>query len=177
MPVITYIGVGSNLDQPLKQVTQAQEAIADIPNITLLRRSPWYSSIALSPKQANYVNGIFELSTSLPAHDLLQILFVIENTQGRTRDAHWGSRTLDLDLLLYGDEIINSKTLTVPHPHLSERSFVLMPLLRLNSQLTLPKGSKISSLLASLNTDNAWLMEDEGDVVTFAANKSKLTNN
>lgn len=98
--------------------------------------------------QPDYLNAVASLQTSIDAHELLRVLQEIEHTHGRVRTGtRWGARTLDLDLLLYGDEIIDSPTLTVPHAGIADRSFVLWPLAELAPELIIPKHGKISELL------------------------------
>lgn len=129
-PVTVYIGIGSNLQQPVEQVRQALLHLAEIPRSRLLAHSPLYRSIPLGPAdQPAYVNAVAALATELAPLVLLDALQSIEQQQGRVRGSErWGPRTLDLDLLLYGDQQITNDRLIVPHPGLGERNFVLYPL-------------------------------------------------
>lgn len=145
-----YIGLGSNLSNPLHQVTHACNQLQEHSDIILVACSPWYTSVAVGPEQPDYINGAAALDTSLSAEELLDQLQAIENSQGRTRSIHWGPRTLDLDLLLYGDEIINSDRLQVPHPWMHQRNFVLRPLLDIAPELALPDGTSIANLLEKI---------------------------
>lgn len=147
-----YIGLGSNLDDPLSQLVTACEALTTSDAITLECRSPWYRSKAVGPEQPDYVNGVACLQTTLPPEALLDRLQEQENRQGRIRIQHWGPRTLDLDLLLYGDQTINTPRLTVPHPWLHTRNFVLQPLADIAPDLTLPNGDTVASLLSAVGT-------------------------
>jgi 2-amino-4-hydroxy-6-hydroxymethyldihydropteridine diphosphokinase len=150
-----FIALGSNLNNPLQQVTKATLALSHLPNSQLVAISPWYQSDAIGPgKQDNYINGVVQLSTELPAHDLLKTLQQIEHDQHRVRIQHWGPRTLDLDLLLYADSIIATDTLTVPHPRMLERNFVLYPLYAIAPELILPDGSNLKHHYQQCNADN-----------------------
>ncbi|WP_185233113.1 2-amino-4-hydroxy-6-hydroxymethyldihydropteridine diphosphokinase [Teredinibacter franksiae] len=144
--MLVFVGLGSNLDNPQQQVTQACASLSVQPNITLLRVSSWYQSKPVGPPQPDYINGVAELETDLPAEALLNVLHNIEQQQNRIRDIRWGPRTLDLDILLYGQQVIASARLTVPHAHLTERNFVLTPLVELAPQLQLPDGRSVAML-------------------------------
>ncbi|RLT94829.1 MAG: 2-amino-4-hydroxy-6-hydroxymethyldihydropteridine diphosphokinase [Ketobacter sp.] len=153
-----YIGLGSNLDTPLEQLQQALQHLAQIPQTTLKAVSGFYGSSAVGPgTQPDYVNAAAELHTQLAAHVLLDHLQAIEQAQGRVRGPQqWSPRTLDLDLLLYGDECIATERLTVPHPRMTERNFVLQPLLDLNADLRMPDGRAVQALLHQLPSGGLW---------------------
>lgn len=141
-----FIGLGSNLGEPRQQLAKALSALSTLASGGALRVSPLYRSLAIGPgKQPDYLNAVAELECALPALTLLRELQAIETAQGRERLERWGARTLDLDLLLYGDDHIDTPELTVPHPRLRERQFVVQPLLDLAPQLTLPNGELLSS--------------------------------
>lgn len=143
-----FISLGSNLQQPQQQVQQACTALAKLTHSKLEKVSPWYRSKAIGPGQQNdYINGVAQLSTQLPALELLHALHAIEARQKRVRQERWGPRTLDLDLLLYGQQLINSAELSVPHPRMTERNFVLYPLADLAPELIFPDGTSLASLL------------------------------
>ena len=144
-----FVGLGSNLDEPLRQVSQAFDELAELDETQLLAVSPCYRSPPLGPPgQSDYINAVAMLDTSLAPLVLLDALQAIENNHGRTRDVRWGSRTLDLDVLLYGDRIIDlSPRLCVPHPEMLNRAFVLIPLHDLASDLTVPGHGKLDALL------------------------------
>ncbi len=137
----TYIALGSNLNDPLGQVEKALQHLRQLPHCELGAISPWYRSKAVGPgAQPDYINGAAEIGTSLDAEQFLKALQQIEALQGRTRQTHslqtrWGPRTLDLDLLLYGEALINTPFLQVPHPRMKERNFVLYPLYDINPTL------------------------------------------
>ncbi len=130
MSVIAYIGLGSNLADPLTQLQSARRAIARVPGVRETAFSSLYRSAPMGPSdQPDYFNAVMAINTTLTALDLLKVLQAIESSHGRVRTGErWGPRTLDLDLLLYGQEQIAVETLTVPHPGLTDREFVLYPL-------------------------------------------------
>lgn len=125
-----YVGLGSNLDDPPRQVQLACQALDRIPDTHLRCRSRLYRTSPLGPAdQPDFLNGVALLDTRLPPLDLLDAFQAIEIAQKRRRGAiRWGPRTLDLDLLLYGTQIIDHGRLRVPHPELAQRSFVVLPL-------------------------------------------------
>ena len=144
-----YVGLGSNLGNPRQQILQALDALASLRASTLVAYAPGYSSRAVGPgQQPDYINTVAALDTQLQPEPLLDALQAIEAAQGRERAERWGARTLDLDLLLYGDLRLDTPRLKLPHPRLKERDFVLRPLLDLAPGLTLPCGTPIESLLA-----------------------------
>lgn len=150
---LAYIGLGSNLDDPLAQVKRAFAELADIPQTSLLARSSIYSSHAVGPEQPDYINAVALLDTQLAPLALLDALQAIEQAHQRVRVQHWGPRTLDLDLLLYGDQIIAEERLRVPHPYLTQRSFVLYPLADITPTLQLPDGTLLAALLSRCPAD------------------------
>lgn len=125
-----YIGVGSNLDEPMKQVTLALNKLCAHPDTECVQVSSMYKTPPLDGSdQPDYVNAVCYLRTELDAESLLDELQRLENEQGRLRsNKRWQARTIDLDILLYGSQVINSERLNVPHPGMSERAFVLVPL-------------------------------------------------
>lgn len=150
--VTAYIGLGSNLDNPRAQVEQALAELAALPDTRLIAFSPLYQSLAVGPgEQPDYINAVAQLSTRLTPLALLDQLQALEQCHQRVRLERWGPRTLDLDLLLYGDEVIAHPRLHVPHPHLCERNFVLYPLATITPDLVLPCGTRIASLLTQVS--------------------------
>jgi 2-amino-4-hydroxy-6-hydroxymethyldihydropteridine diphosphokinase len=143
-----YVGLGSNLDEPAAQVRRALAALEALPQTRLVTRSSLYRSPPMGPPdQPDYVNAVAALLTALPAAELLAALQSIEGAQGRRRDGpRWGPRTLDLDLLLYGELAVNSDTLVLPHPGLAERPFVLVPLLEVAPGLRMAGGPSVAQL-------------------------------
>jgi 2-amino-4-hydroxy-6-hydroxymethyldihydropteridine diphosphokinase len=148
-----WIGLGSNLDDPPKQLARAITALARLPGSSLFAVSCCYRNPALclpgSPPQPDYVNAVAALDTLLAPMALLDAMQAIENAQGRVREQRWGPRTLDLDLLLYGELVLSSPRLTLPHPGMSQRLFVLRPLADIAPDLCLPDGSALRDLLAA----------------------------
>jgi 2-amino-4-hydroxy-6-hydroxymethyldihydropteridine diphosphokinase len=155
---VAYIGIGSNLAEPLQQVQRAVTALQQLPATRVLAVSPWYGShpVGGSAEQPDYVNGAACLHTSLTPHALLDALQAIEQQQQRVRHERWGARTLDLDLLLYNNLCIADEKLTLPHPRMHERAFVLVPLMDIAPQLALPNGCSVASLLPALSTEGLW---------------------
>ncbi|MGY2399492.1 2-amino-4-hydroxy-6-hydroxymethyldihydropteridine diphosphokinase [Pseudomonas sp. SDO5271_S396] len=145
-----YIGMGSNLAAPDQQLRSAVEALALLPGTTLAGVSAFYQSDSLLPGQPRYTNAVAAVDSSLAPLELLDALQAIENDQGRERMERWGPRTLDLDILLFGDRAINEPRLKVPHYQMHLRAFVLYPLAELApSTLQLPDGQQLSDLLAA----------------------------
>lgn len=149
MKTDAFIGLGSNLQEPAAQLARAVAELAALPDTTLIAQSPFYASRPVGPQdQPDFVNGAVWLSTKLAPHTLLNQLQAIEQAHGRERLRHWGPRTLDLDLLVFGNQSLNDDRLTVPHRELPNRDFALQPLLDLKPDLTLPEGTAIATLRA-----------------------------
>ncbi len=143
-----WIGLGSNLEDPLAQVSTALQELKLLPDTTLAARSSLYRSDPVGPPgQPDYINAVAALDTRLEPEALLDALQAIEQMHQRVRKIHWGPRTLDLDLLLYGDQVISTPRLTVPHAYMTERNFVLWPLAELAPELILPDGRSLNTLL------------------------------
>ncbi|MBN1957443.1 MAG: 2-amino-4-hydroxy-6-hydroxymethyldihydropteridine diphosphokinase [Desulfuromonadales bacterium] len=135
-----FLGFGGNLDAPLQRFRAARDSLAAHELITSVSSSPLYRTppIGGPQGQSDYLNAVIEIETGLTASDLLQLCRHIEDLAGRTREVHWGPRTLDIDLLLYAEQIIATPELTLPHPRLHQRHFVLMPLCDLDRTLVHP---------------------------------------
>ena len=143
-----WIGLGSNLEDPLAQVSTALQELKQLPDTTLAARSSLYRSDPVGPPgQPDYITAVAALDTRLEPEALLDALQAIEQMHQRVRKIHWGPRTLDLDLLLYGDQVISTPRLTVPHAYMAERNFVLWPLAELAPELILPDGRPLNTLL------------------------------
>ncbi len=155
--VTVYVGLGSNLENPIRQIQTASLALNNIPETKLMSQSSLYQSKPMGPAdQGDYINSVAELSTSLSSLALLDQIQDIENAQGRVRKTEkWGARTLDLDLLLYGCQIISTPRLSVPHYGMKERLFVLLPLIEIAPTLRLPDNSQLSDLVKNLTTDQS----------------------
>ena len=144
------VGMGSNMGDREAHIITAFEAIAELG--TSSRLSGLYETAPIGGReQASYLNSVAVLDTDLSPTELLEALLTIEQAHGRVRREKWGPRTLDLDLLLYGDETIAEPGLTVPHPRMTQRLFVLAPLLELWPDATLPGGSRLDRYLAGLS--------------------------
>ncbi|QPB42331.1 2-amino-4-hydroxy-6-hydroxymethyldihydropteridine diphosphokinase [Rodentibacter haemolyticus] len=142
-----YIALGSNLNTPVEQLNNALKAIDNLAQTNLIAVSAFYQSKPLGPQdQPDYVNAVAKIETQLAPLALLDELQRIENEQGRVRLRRWGERTLDLDILLYGNEIIRNERLTVPHYDMHNREFVIVPLLEIAPDLTFPNGLNLSEL-------------------------------
>jgi 2-amino-4-hydroxy-6-hydroxymethyldihydropteridine diphosphokinase len=162
IPISCYIGLGSNLGDPVAQVRSALAQLAAAEGVDVAAVSRLYSSKPMGPKdQPDYVNAVACLHTTLAAHDLLHVLFAVEKAHGRVRDAalRWGPRTLDLDLLLYGQETIATPELQVPHPGICERSFVILPLAELAPDLVFPNGRSLQDCLQTLPCDDLYPLD------------------
>lgn len=149
--VIAYIGLGSNLRDPVRQVRTALTELESLPRTRVLRKSSLYRSPALlseeNPQaQPDYVNAVAAVATDLPARTLLDHMLQIEQRHDRRRGLRWSARTLDLDLLLYGDARLAEPGLTVPHPGLPNRAFVLYPLHEIAPDLEVPGCGALSLL-------------------------------
>jgi len=144
-----YIGLGSNLENPIAQIKQAFSALNALPTTHLLKHSSLYRSKPLGPpNQPDYINAVAVLKSELPPLILLNEMQIIENKQGRIRSGQrWGPRTLDLDMLLYSDKLSQDPQLILPHPGLYERAFVLHPLHEIVPNLVLPNGQTLSHLV------------------------------
>ncbi|MCP3867936.1 MAG: 2-amino-4-hydroxy-6-hydroxymethyldihydropteridine diphosphokinase [Gammaproteobacteria bacterium] len=146
--MVAYVGLGSNLEEPVRQVEAGLRALEAIPETRCTARSSLYTSEPMGPPgQSDYINGAAELHTRLGAHDLLLRLQAIEQAHGRKREIHWGPRTLDLDLLLFGQLTIDTALLKVPHPCMCERDFVLAPLFEIAPGLNIPGKGALTDLL------------------------------
>lgn len=157
LEVSAFIGLGSNLENPRQQVSTALQELATLPATRVSARSSLYSSAPLGPTdQPAYINAVARLETQLPAAVLLEALQAIEAQHGRVRKGeHWGPRTLDLDILLYAAEQIDTARLRVPHPGIAARNFVLQPLAEIAPALEIPGIGAVRELL--LRCPNAEL--------------------
>ncbi len=149
-----YIGFGSNLNQPLQQLNNAKNKLSNLPQIKVLKCSSIYQSKAITldnELQNDYLNAVVKIETSLDAETLLDTLQKIETEQGRVREKRWGVRTLDLDILLFGDQQIKTARLTVPHKEIENRYFVLLPLFEIAPDIKIPEKNSLQKLLEKTN--------------------------
>lgn len=146
-----FIGLGSNLDNPVQHVNNARLAIAELADVEEIAFSPLYSSQPVGPlDQPDYINAVMRINTRLSAQALLSQLQQIENAHGRVRSVRWGARTLDLDVLLYDQETIHEPNLIVPHIEMPNRAFVLYPLADIaGGDILVPGYGRLSKLLAA----------------------------
>jgi len=146
--LLAYIGLGSNLKRPKQQIEKALKSLSEANEITLLSVSSFYQSKPLLDMPGpNYLNVVCKIETELSVLDLLNFCQEIEDNQHRVREVKWGSRTIDLDILLYGDQVLATKRLTIPHPEMINRAFVLLPLFEIEPGLKLPLLGPLKSLL------------------------------
>ena len=155
------IAIGSNLGNPVEQAKVAIEALHHLPNSKVTAISSLYSSSPMGPQdQPDYINAVVELETNLEPLDLLNLTQKIELEQGRVRkDERWGPRTLDLDIILFGDHTIDNERLTVPHYGMKEREFVLYPLAEIYNDLTFPDGTTLSQLLTKVERNGLTIWQ------------------
>jgi 2-amino-4-hydroxy-6-hydroxymethyldihydropteridine diphosphokinase len=159
-----FVGLGSNLDRPASQVRDALRELEGLPDTRLLRRSPLYRSAPLGPPgQPDYINAVAMLETRLTPDALLDLLQAIERRHGRIRGERWGPRTLDLDLLLFAERRIDTERLQVPHPEISRRPFVFVPLHDIAPELTLPGFGPLSELVRDGSAGELWRLPESAD--------------
>jgi 2-amino-4-hydroxy-6-hydroxymethyldihydropteridine diphosphokinase len=146
-PVCAFLGLGSNLGDRMANLQRAIDLLAGRPGIQVLRSSRVYETDPVGgPAQPPYLNAVVEVATRLSPQELLEVCLAVERRLGRVRGERWGPRTIDIDLLTYGREELNEPSLTVPHPRMHERAFVLVPLLELAPDPPLPGGRSMASL-------------------------------
>jgi 2-amino-4-hydroxy-6-hydroxymethyldihydropteridine diphosphokinase len=145
-----YVGLGSNLDGPVDRVLRAFTQLAGLPQTQLVARSSLWHTPPVGPvEQPPFVNAVAGLLTQLSPRELLDVLLAAERLQGRQRELRWGPRTLDLDLLVYGAGQVDEPGLTVPHPEMSRRAFVLYPLAEVAPTLSVPGQGRVAALAAA----------------------------
>ena len=152
--VTAYIGLGSNLDNTRRQVEKALQELTAVEHMSLLKHSSLYRTRPIGPKnQPDYINAVASLVTVLDAEGLLDQLQTIEQTHRRVRGGErWGPRTLDLDLLIYGEATIDTRRLRVPHPEMANRAFVLLPLSEIAPiNMDIPGIGRLQDLLLKLS--------------------------
>jgi len=158
-PYTAYIGLGSNLENPAQQLRKALKELDRLPDTRLIKASSLYSSKPVGPQdQPDFVNAVAQLETNLEPLALLDQLQALEQAHRRVRERHWGPRTLDLDLLLFNEQVISHPRLTVPHAHMHERGFVLLPLAEISPKLTLPGKGSITDILPNIATDDLQIL-------------------
>jgi len=147
-----YISLGSNMGSKRENLAQAVELISNIPGVKLKNRSSLYETEPWGKTdQDKFLNQVIEIETSLPPRELLKELQDIEINMGRQRKEKWGPRIIDLDILLYGNEVLDDPQLTIPHPRMRERLFVLVPLAEIGADLRFPdNGATVREVLSSV---------------------------
>ena len=141
-----FVALGSNLGDRLANLQEATDRLADVLGLTVARTSRVYETDPVGPPQPDYLNAVLMVETSLSARELLEACLGVEHAMGRERAERWGPRTIDLDVLGYGQEEIDEPGFQVPHPRMHERAFVLVPLLELEADPALPGGRRLADL-------------------------------
>jgi len=161
-PVVAFVGLGGNLGEVAATLRTATDALARLPGTRLLRASGLHRTPAWGlEQQPDFINGVVALETRLDPRELLDELLRIERESGRERDGgpRWGPRTLDLDLLLHGDAVVDQPGLRLPHPHLHERAFALVPLLEIAADILIPGQGSARDALSRLETSAIEALE------------------
>jgi 2-amino-4-hydroxy-6-hydroxymethyldihydropteridine diphosphokinase len=157
--MLSAIALGSNLGNSLQTLEAAVKVLDHTAGVSVQARSHWYQTKAVGPPQPDYLNGCLVLDTLLSPQALLQVLLETEKQFGRVRRERWGPRTLDLDLLLYGDCILHTPDLEIPHPRMTERAFVLVPLAEIAPDWIEPiSGKAIADLVQAVNCSEVHLI-------------------
>ena len=156
-----FLGLGANLGDPAQMLAGAIHVIGGIDGISVTKRSSFYRTSPVGKTdQPDFVNVVVQIATTLSVDDLMTVLLDIEHSLGRVRTDRWGPRTIDIDLLIYGDSQIETERLTVPHPRMLDRRFVLVPLIEIAEDLRVPGTTK--SLKEFLD-----LTENQGNIEAF----------
>ena len=151
--MLAYIGLGSNLNHPKQQIKDALIALDNTQDVNVVALSSLYQSPPVDgSKQPDYLNAVCQIDTHLTALELLKVCQKIETQQHRVREKKWGARTIDLDIILYGAQVIASKQLVVPHPEMMNRAFVLVPLAEIEPNLNVPILGSIQTLIDRMDT-------------------------
>lgn len=146
MPVTAYLALGSNLGDRLDSLQRAVDLLDARPEIEVARSSRVYETEPVGPPQPAYLNAVLEVRTALEPHELLEACLAVERELGRVRGERWGPRSLDVDVLTYDDLEVDEPDLTVPHPRMHKRGFVLVPLRELDPDPMLPGGRSVATL-------------------------------
>lgn len=163
-PVTAFVALGSNLEDPLVQVAAGVRALGDLAHTSLIRVSSLYRNPAVGYRdQPDFVNAVARIETRLAPRELLDGLLAIEHAHGRVRDFPNAPRTLDLDIVLYGEQIVREPGLTIPHPRMRERAFVLVPLAEIAPEAVVP-GSGLAGALAAQVDASGMVKLSDADV-------------
>lgn len=177
-----YIALGSNIRQPYVQIKNAILALNELPDTEVLVNSGYFKSKPMGPKdQPDYINAVVKIDTALSPFELLKNCQLIEQQQGRVKTRHWGERSIDLDILLYGDEKIDSDHLMLPHPGICLRDFVYLPLLKLNPDVSIPEKGLLRDIIATdiVTADNVVTDIEAADITpsdSVASAKNETSN-
>ncbi len=159
--VTAFIALGSNLGDPARQIRSALRALAALPESRLARQSSLYRNPpAGGLEQPEFVNAVAQIATRIGPHELLDHLLEIERSQARVRDYPNAPRTLDLDIVLYGDQVVRDPGLTIPHPRMLERAFVLVPLAEIAPDALVPGGGRVADLLRNVDASGMIRIPD-----------------
>ena len=160
-PVVAYIALGSNLQEPQRQLRAAFGALARLPQTQFIARSSMYASAPVGyADQPDFVNAVAAIRTQLAPRALLDALLALERAHGRVREFPNAPRTLDLDIVLYGERVIHEPGLTVPHPRMRERAFVLVPLAEIAPDAMVPGLGRVRALLAGVDAGSVRVLRD-----------------
>jgi 2-amino-4-hydroxy-6-hydroxymethyldihydropteridine diphosphokinase len=163
--VTAFIGLGSNLDDPAAQIRRAMQALAAMPETRVARRSSLYRNPPAGfLDQPEFINAVARIETGLAPRDLLERLLAIERVQGRVRDFPNAPRTLDLDILLYGERTVREPGLTIPHPRMLERAFALVPLAEIAPDAVVPGDGRIADLVKNVDASALVKLADDETV-------------
>ena len=161
-----WLGLGANLQHPANQLKEALVRLGESDGIEINKVSSFYRTPPWGDdQQDNFINAVVSIETSLSPLSLLHCLQSIENTMGRRRTGRqWGPRIIDIDLLLFDDQVVCSSELLVPHPHMHERAFVLLPLAELDAEIEIPGQGRVVDLLSGLDCDGIFRLDGK-DIV------------
>jgi len=158
---VAYVALGSNLKEPQRQLQAGFDALARLPGTTLIARSSLYLSAPVGyADQPDFVNAVAAIRTTLAPRALLDALLAIEREQGRVRDFPNAPRTLDLDIALYDERVIHEPGLTVPHPRMHERAFVMVPLAEIAPDAVVPGRGPARALLAGVDVQSVSVVKE-----------------
>ncbi len=150
--MLAYIGLGSNLQNPRQQIDNALAALDESDQIEVIKISSFYESKPLLDMPGpNYINAVCKINTNLSPIDLLDVCQQIEHNQKRVRKVKWGSRTIDLDILLYEQQVISSDRLSIPHPEMIDRAFVMVPLNEIDKEIEIPLLGPVKKIMSRVN--------------------------
>ncbi len=161
---IVYIGLGSNLgsesESPKQHISAAIQSLGEIQSTRMINVSSLYRSKPVGPQnQDDYINAVAQIETQLDPFELLTSLQSLEKEHGRVRNERWGPRTLDLDILLFGKEVIQNDSVSIPHSEMANRSFVLVPLAEINSDCEIPGKGLVKELISELDQDGLEMLQ------------------